>query len=319
MKRFFSTVNSRPGSLMGLGSLSDLENLPISFRVVTWPPSRKIMVNRFLRIYDRVPLTADEVKLALRESQDENTRIDPYGHSAAELRVNLQHPELNDQLRIRIQDQAKLSKKEMSCISSLYAYVSWYPDRNSSTGRLLNLRERLLLIKSPEHLNTDALKKDLLDILTSEYKATCNPYNADEKQYGEPLPERILTFTSLDFISITDTLFKMMKYQVSNARLVMNQASDLGTYYGIDMLVRNILHSLAQHEKIDLPVHVCTTAVLRLLKDGVGNDLYTRAVDEVINSNPKLSHGIPLVDTVHYLAKEIHNLSELSNAPSHKF
>ncbi len=54
------------------------------------------------------------------------------------------------------------------------------------------------------------------------------------------------------------------------------------------------------------PKHVCTTAVLRLLKSGLGLEKYRELLNTVITACPNLSHGYPIVELTHAIAQEIH-------------
>ena len=110
----------------------------------------------------------------------------------------------------------------------------------------------------------------------------------------------------------------MMSHKILPQNIItMDDVLPDATYYGLDLLLQHtpLLHTRPYSELS--PVHVCTTAVLRLLKAGIGIDKYNEILNKVVSSDPELSHGFPIVDIIHAIAQEIYQRESVKSF-SHK-
>ena len=90
----------------------------------------------------------------------------------------------------------------------------------------------------------------------------------------------------------------MMSHKILPQNIItMDDVLPDATYYGLDLLLQHtpLLHTRPYSELS--PVHVCTTAVLRLLTAGIGIDKY----NEILNDD-KYKYYL-YVDLVSYLKK----------------
>ena len=146
----------------------------------------------------------------------------------------------------------------------------------------------------------------MLNFFASEYQAENSTVDTDQYMYGNLDPERVISFEHVNFSAVIRECYHMMEAGVSNNTLVMSKTRQDATYFGIDMLRRH--RTLLGHDVDREPIaaeHVCTTAVMRLLEAGVGSKAYRNIVEKVIKEKPELSHGLPIVDLTHYVAKEM--------------
>jgi len=166
----------------------------------------------------------------------------------------------------------------------------------------------------PQDQSLLAIKGRMLDFLQEEYSAVNSSKQDDIKMYGAIDSNRLFTFhKNVDFESLIKTIFLMMHPTISiNGVVTMDGVQPNATYYGLDML-REYRMLTGKNPLLDPPhaQHVCTTAVLCLLRAAVGSSKYYCISKELLRSNQELKHGIPIVDFTHALIQKSYNELEL--------
>lgn len=234
-------------------------------------------------------------------------------HAAAEFKINLKHPGVPCNLTKKVQKSANMTDENFSKLESFYAYVSWFPKSNftmegsqeglARTGRVMSKEERQGFCVGSVDERLRPIKERMILFLSEEYEAENGSFEDDKLQYGDPAPSRVLSLTDVNFEKIVDDCFKMMDLTVLEQRkLVLTSLLPDATYYGVDML-RD--HRKKIDPTIDIsPQHVCTTAVMRLIRSGLGYEQYCKIRERVIAENLEVTHGIPIVELTHLIAKE---------------
>lgn len=291
--------------------------------IVTWPPSIRKLDNQG-EVVERIPLLSVQEKLSAISSRTEettNVEVEVYGHAAAELFINLKSKQVSPILLKTIQQEAKLTDVVFNKIESLCAYVSWFPESRynesgerefATTGRRLTYSDIRRMSLPPKPLDMMPIKEGAADFLTQEFEAKTGSLRSDTRNYGPPNENRIISLTELDYVKIIRALFDMMAYTLTSENvLVMNKVLSHAKFFGSDILRE---HRSRTHIYANLfipPEHVCTTAVLKLLKSGIGLNKYNEVYDKVMADDSRLSHGYPLVDLTHALAQELHRLESV--------
>lgn len=304
-------------------SSKSLLEAPAILQIRTWPPGikHKDSSGKVIAVEPMNSLSAKRAFLGFNAShRGSSLRMDPLGHASALLTINIRHGDTPRTLIHTIESQLKKGNVNPATINSLEAYVSWFPTAPTAhnTRRTVQLEEelRLLGMINPEDKALMEGKKRLLQFCRDEQEGENSALPYDEHQYGIPSPERIISLTDLDFDKITQECFMMLKGKPVNNQFPMDELHEDATYFGIHML-RTHEPILSQNIEQTDPMHVCTTAVLRLLEAGVGSKTYKEILASVFNNHPDLSHGFPIVDLTDQVAKEIRLRSEV-NLPANK-
>lgn len=309
----FSRINKVSNSFSkAMSTFIRTNKVAATLQIGTWAPSIKMKDSQGA-VVSTTPMTSIEAKtLAITFNRSRGRSIDIYGHAAAQLIINLKHPNISTELFDNIKKLTHQDGIDITNLESIYGYISWFPKSSSRgqlipTGRVVDPIERQQFINKVSDQKLREIKESALNFLGSEYAAQNSSIDNDEYMYGKLDPQRVITFENLNFNAIMTEYFNMMKSRASSdKKLVFEETRDEATYFGIDMLRRHRL--LLGNEKEREPIaaeHVCTTAAMRLLEAGVGSNIYKEIVEKVIQERPDLSHGLPIVDLTHYVAKEI--------------
>lgn len=279
---------------------------PISLETFVWLPAVKKR-NSIRAVVEREVLSTKEAK---RRFASENHRgVDPWGHAAAKITVNGSHPSIDPELIATLQEIACDSGVEFSTaktINSLQAYISWYPaDKLEDSFSEIENIEWMKNISSGD-ADVDSGKKASLELFKQKHTAFNQNQQADLLGYGKP--DSTVNFSrGLNFKNVVKACFLLMKPEIKDNLVVMNQTLPNATYYGRAMLNEHRLSLKLLTEIFDesesLPnyenaMHVCTTANLFLLKAGLGEKTYYKFVKKILNDHPELAHGFPLTDFI---------------------
>ncbi len=291
--------------------VTQASGVPASLTVTTWLPARKIKERN--TIVSIEPMSSIEAKRALierssRASSDRNPNetIDIYGHAAAELIVDFTQTAPSSEITVALSEHGI----NMSHVKSLHAYLSWFPRLDLETGRSMDVNKRSQFLSNFQEQDDElqAVKKRALEFLATEYQAVNNTQKNDVRQYGIPDPSRVFILSDIDVAAVIRTCFRMMQYTVtSSGVLTMTVALPDATYYGLDMLIQH-REMTGNNQEWREPIsaeHVCTTVVLRLIEAGIGKEKFRLIVKKVLEENPELSHGFPIVELTHAIVKQV--------------
>ena len=249
-------------------------------------------------------------------------QLERYGHASVSI-ITPFDDTLSPELRDIIQSSANLSKKQFSTLRSLNAHISWFPQvfdntsRLKETGNKLSFEEQNKLLEpyrkatSYDSVEIKKMEGRVYTLLGRQFVARGQTFERDILMYGNHANYRQFITPVVYENQMLQAVLHMMQSRIVGESLVLDTPSQEATYFGLDILREYMIMS-GVSEQIGpiIPEHICTTAVMRVIRENIGQSDYIDLCRKVTTDNRNLPPNIICVEVINEMLGRLRHTPE---------